>query len=135
MTDSRAGGNAPIWLRILAALGLAWNLYGVYQYFDTVGIVGAGGAQAALSGAVPLWVTVAFAIAVLAGSLGSLCLLLLSRWATPLLILSLLAELAWDVPMVGGGDGSPVGIAAMVSVVGVLLAWVAYSAGKKGWLR
>lgn len=132
------GTPAPAWLRIVAALGLLWNLYGVYMYLMTVGVV--GGADAAAAGAMPAWVTGAFAIAVFGGALGCVGLLLLKRWSKLLLLLSLLAVLAMDLWMfVLSGLGSTMppaemGVTACVVLVAILLAWLAYSADKKGWL-
>jgi hypothetical protein len=84
----------------------------------------------------PLWVTAAFAIAVFAGTVGSLCLLVVNRWATLLLILSLIADLLWDVRMLSGGDrGSAAVLVVASTVIALVLAWTAYSAGKKGWPR
>ena len=39
------GAPAPAWLRIVAALGLIWNLFGVYVYLQTVGVLGGGDAS------------------------------------------------------------------------------------------
>lgn len=135
MTD--ASMRAPAWPRWIGGLGAIWNLYGVYEYLMTVGVVGPGaGSQQAMAAAMPMWVTAAFAISLFAGSLGSLCLLMLNRWATGLLVLSLLTDLLWDVRMLSGGDrSSAIGIAASSTLVAILLAWTSYHAGRKGWLR
>ena len=45
----------------------------------------------------PAWVTGAFAIAVFGGALGCVGLLMLKRWSTWLLLISLLAVLAQDL--------------------------------------
>jgi hypothetical protein len=132
------GTPAPAWLRIVAALGLLWNLYGIYMYLMTVGVV--AGADAAAAGAMPAWVTGAFAIAVFGGALGCIGLLMLKRWSKLLLLLSLLAVLAMDLWMfVLSGMGGTIpaaemAVTACVVLVAILLAWLAYSADKKGWL-
>jgi hypothetical protein len=132
------GAPAPAWLRIVAALGLLWNLFGVYQYLMTVGVV--PGADAAAVGMMPAWVTGAFAIAVFGGALGCVGLLMLKRWCKLLLLISLLAVLAMDVWMFVlsglGGTMPPaeMGVTAAVVVIAILLCWLAYSADKKGWL-
>ena len=130
---------APSWLRIVAAIGLLWNLFGVYQYLTTVGVL-AGGDPAA-SSAMPSWVTAAFAVAVFGGALGCLGLIMLRRWSKLLLLLSLLAVLAMDLWMFAMSDlggtmpGAELGVTVAVVVVAILLAWLAYSADRKGWLR
>jgi hypothetical protein len=132
------GGSAPAWLRLVAALGLLWNLFGVYQYLMTVGVV--PGADAAAASAMPAWVTGAFAVAVFGGALGCLGLLMLKRWSKLLLLVSLLGVLAMDLWMFAlSGLGATVpaaemGVTAAVVVVAVFLVWLSYSADKKGWL-
>jgi hypothetical protein len=132
------GRGAPAWLRIVAGLCLLWNLFGVYQYLMTVGVV--GGADAAAASAMPAWVTGAFALAVFGGALGCLGLLMLKRWAKWLLVLSLLGVLAMDLWMfILSGAGATaaaaeMGVTAAVLVVAVFLVWLAYSADGKGWL-
>jgi hypothetical protein len=130
------GAPAPTWLRIVAALGLIWNLFGVYAYLQTVGVLGGGDASMSAA-AMPAWVTGAFAIAVFGGALGCLALLLLKRLSTWLLLVSLLAVLAQDlwayVLRTGGAAESPV-LPLLVNLIAILLVWLAYHADKKGWL-
>jgi len=137
MNETSLRTSALAWPRWVGAFGLAWNLYGVYQYLMTVGVVGAAaGSHITPSDAMPPWVTAAFAIGVFAGTLGSLCLLLLNRWATLLLVVSLVADLLWDVRVLSGGDrGSDAAIVIASTLVAVVLAWASYHTGKKGLLR
>jgi hypothetical protein len=127
---------APAWLRIVALLGLLWNLYGVYAYLETVGAIGAGGA--AMSGAMPSWVTGAFAIAVFGGALGCLGMLMLKGWSRLLLVLSLLAVLAqevWLFALSGAAPaGSALGLPVAVTLISLVLAWLSHDGVKKGWL-
>ena len=131
-------GRAPSWLRIVAVLGLLWNLFGVYEYLMTVGVV--GGANEAAAAAMPAWATGAFAIAVFGGALGSLGLLMLKRWSKLLLVLSLIAVIAldvWSFALSGAAatmGGAEMGVTIAVLVIAVLLAWLAWSADNKGWL-
>ena len=130
--------RAPGWLKVVAALGLLWNLFGVYQYLMTVGIV--PGADEAAAGAMPSWVTGAFAVAVFGGALGCLGLLMLKRWSKLLLLVSLLGVLAMDLWMfvlTGLSASMPpaeLGVTVAVVVVALFLAWLSYSADRKGWL-
>ena len=132
------GARAPVWLRIVAALGLIWNCFGVYNYLMTVGVV--GGADIAAASAMPAWATGAFAIAVFGGTLGCIGLLMLKRWSKLLLLLSLLGVLVMDLWMfVLSGLGTTatsaeLGITIAVVVVAIFLVWLAYSADRKGWL-
>jgi hypothetical protein len=136
MNDTSVRAPTFGWPRWIGAFGLVWNLYGVYQYLMTVGLLGPAKGVPAAADAMPLWVTAAFAIGVFAGTVGSLCLLALNRSATLLLVLSLIADLLWDVRMLSGGDRASAAVLVVASTaIAVVLAWTAYSAGKKGWLR
>src|SRR3954451_21745616 len=95
-TLSSAPSAAPLWLRLIAGLGLVWSRFGVYAYLQTVGVL--PGAPADMtSKAMPTWVVGTFAVAVFAGALGSLGLLMLKRWSKMVLLLSLLAVLLQDL--------------------------------------
>jgi hypothetical protein len=130
--------SAPAWLRIVALLGVLWNGFGIYQYLMTVGVVPGGDPAAA--GAMPSWVTGAFALAVFAGALGCLGLLLLKRWSKLVLLVSALAVIAMDIwifaisGVAGTMPGPELGVTITVLVVAILLAWLAHSADRRGWL-
>jgi hypothetical protein len=130
------GAPAPAWLRIVAALGLAWNLFGCYAYLQTVGAL-AGADPGMTSAGMPAWVIGCFAVSVFGGALGSLGLLLLKRWAVHLLLLSLLCLIAQDIWAFvlsdSGPDKSPI-LPIVINLVAILLAWLAVSARRKGWL-
>jgi hypothetical protein len=138
MSDVTASAPAPAWLRVVALLGLLWNLFGVFQYLTTVGIV-AGADQAAVA-AMPAWVTGAFAVAVFGGALGCLGLLMRKRWSQMLLLISLLAIVAMDLWIFELADldstmaGGELGVTVAVAVVAILLFWLAFRADRKGWL-
>jgi hypothetical protein len=130
------GTPAPAWLRIVAALGLIWNLFGVYAYLQTVGVL-SGADPSMSSNAMPPWVTGTFAVAVFAGALGCVGLLMLKRWSKWLLLLSLLAVLLQDlwafVLRTSGPAENPV-LPILVNLIAILLVWLAFMADKKGWL-
>jgi hypothetical protein len=139
------GARAPGWFRLLAVLGLAWNAFGVYMYLSKVGMFGdplAGLDQAhrGLAATVPSWVTGAFAVAVFAGLLGTLLLVMLKRLAKPLLILSLLAVLVqcgWIV-FISNARAVEGNMAMMmpglITIVAILLVWLAMVGDRKDWL-
>jgi hypothetical protein len=134
-TATTAPSAAPLWLRLVAGLALVWNLFGVYAYLQSVGVL--PGAPADMtSKAMPAWVVGAFAVAVFAGAIGSLGLLMLKRWAKMLLALSLLAVLVndlWAFVLHAGGE-KQLAMPIAVNLVAILLVWLAYSADRKGWL-
>lgn len=93
-----ASASPRRWIPITAAGGVAWNLFGVYQWIHSLGAnterLMAGGlsrAQAELYLSLPAWMDVAFGIGVLGGLLGSAALLARRRVAVPVLGASLAA--------------------------------------------
>jgi hypothetical protein len=134
-TASSAPSAAPLWLRLIAGLALVWNLFGVYAYLQTVGVF--PGAPADMtSKAMPVWVVGSFAVAVFAGALGSLGLLMLKRWAKMILVLSLLALLLqdlWAFVLRDGGE-KQLALSLAINAIAILLVWLAYMADRRGWL-
>ena len=129
----------------ISGAALLWNLLGIAAYVGQVtmtpeAIAALPEAQRALYENVPGWVTSAFAIAVNAGAIGCLLLILKKALALPVLILSLVAVLiqmfhnfflsnAIEVM----GAAAVVG-PAFVILIGIYLVWFANDAKKKGWI-
>lgn len=137
---------APAWFRPVAVLGLLWELFGVATYLMHVGVLPSmtgemSEAERSLMESSPTWVTALFAIAVFAGALGALGLVLGRRWAKPLLIVSLIAVVlqfgGWllmtDAIAVIGP--SVFAMPAVITLVAILLVWMANRAAARGWLR
>ena len=85
----------PIWFWVVSVLALLWNLLGVMAYLAQVNMTDEAlaalpEAERALYENQPMWATMAFAIAVWGGALGSLALLLRKRWARAVLLISLI---------------------------------------------
>ena len=81
---------------LVGTLGLLWNLIGVAMFVMQVtlspdALAAMPEAQRAVYAATPMWLNVIFGLAVASGVLGSIGLLVRRAWATPLLLLSLLA--------------------------------------------
>lgn len=86
--------KAPTWFMIVAVVALIWNLLGVMAYISQVMMspetfAALPEAQRQLVETTPAWATAAFAIAVNAGALGCLLLVLKRNLAGVLLQLSL----------------------------------------------
>ncbi len=135
----------PVWFRVAAAIALLWNLMGAWQYLSYVGVVPMMREmtpdEGALIGGAPAWYTAAFAIAVFAGVLGALGLLLARAWSRPVLVVSLVAvivQFTWWVFLSGAAETlgpSTYAAPAVVILVGILLVWLAGIGVKRGWLR
>jgi hypothetical protein len=143
---SEHASNKPTrWFWILAIAAMVWNLLGVMAYLMQVSMTDEALAllpddQRLLYETVPAWAIAAFAIAVFAGALGCIALLLRKSWATPLFVLSLAGVLVQmfhsfflsDALQVYGASGMVMPI--LVLVIAVWLVGFSRSAAAKGWL-
>jgi hypothetical protein len=142
--DEVAATRPPTWFWAVAVLGLLWELFGVFEYLTHVGALPApemSEAQRSLMASSPTWVTALFAIAVFAGAIGALALVLRKRWARPLLLLSLVAVIlqfaGWLLMTEAIAVIGPTVFVmpAIIVAVAILLVWVANTALRRGWLR
>lgn len=129
----------------IAIAALIWNLLGVLAYVMEVTMSAESMAalpldQQALYAEQPAWVTGAFAIAVFAGLLGSIALVLRKGIAIPVLSVSLLAVIAQmyylfamsDMLRVMGTTSAIMPTA--IVVIAAALLWFSSSAKSKGWI-
>ena len=125
----------PAWFWIVALLAVAWEGFGAYIYL-TVAMTDAS-ARAASYVSMANWQWWVFAIAIWSGVAGALALLLRSRWAVPLLLLSLVAAAIQYGYAAATGSllSADFPIAVTIVVVGVLLVAFANFAKRRGWLR
>jgi hypothetical protein len=140
---SVAPAATPAWFRIVALVAIVWNAFGVVMYLSSVGMFGdplqgLSDAERAIASGIPASITAAFAIGTFAGLAGSLGLVLGRRWAWPLLLLSLVALLileCWIVFLSRAVELHGIAVPVAVTVGALLLAWLAYHARERGWLR
>ena len=136
--------NTNFW--IIGGAALVWNLIGLVFYIGQVmtspeDLAKLTEAQQEFLLATPSWATSAFAIAVNAGVIGSLFLLMRRSWAIPTLAISLLAIVVQDVDAFVLRDVySIMGvnsliIPSLVFVIGIALLFYARAAEERGWLR
>ncbi|KAF1711495.1 hypothetical protein CSC70_06240 [Pseudoxanthomonas kalamensis DSM 18571] len=130
---------------VVAVLGLLWNLLGAAALWMDMAmspdaVAQLPGAQQQIRAASPSWLYFPWAIAVAAGVLGALALLLKKRLAEPLFLVSLLALL---VQVIGGYLTTPAwsltgvpGLAfpAVLVVIALFLWRYASGAKARGWL-
>lgn len=144
MTDVLNGRPTTIFW-IIGGAALVWNLIGIIFYVGQVtlspeALATLTEAQQEFFIATPKWATAAFAIAVNAGALGSLFLLLRKSWAVPVFALSLLAIIIQDVDAFVMRDAfSIVGvngiiIPSMVFIIGIALLLYSRATKARGWL-
>jgi len=89
----------PTWFWVVGIIALLWNFVGVFNYlhqaYDKVAILeGLDPIQREVVLGTPPWATAAYAIAVFAGTLASIGLLLRKKWSLPIFVISLLALVA-----------------------------------------
>lgn len=140
-------GARPGWFTIAAIAALLWNLLGLamfaMQYTMSADALAALSAeQQSLYAALPGWTWVAYGVATIAGTLGSLMLVLRRRAATWLLALSLVAVIAqftWQAVMSEAvallGAVQALALPLVILAVAALLAWFARRAATRGWIR
>lgn len=96
--------------------------------------------QQELFRSIPSWVNVAFAVAVISGTLGCLALILRKSFALPLFLLSLIGVLTQNYHNFFMSNAlevfgtQAVAMPIMVIVIGVLLICHSLNAKAKGWL-
>lgn len=137
--------NTPTWFKVVAVLALLWNLLGCLAFFSDLRLTPEDlaklpEAQQALYAARPAWAVAATATAVFGGVLGSVGLLLRSRWALAVFALSLLGILIQDLGLFVLADGArlagPVVVATQGAVlaIGIGLVLLARKGIARGWL-
>ena len=137
---------------IIAGVLLAWNLVGLMFYFQqstlTTEIMMDGGLtdqQIAHITSTPAWAHSGYAIAVNAGGLGALLLLLRKAWAVPLFYISLAGALVQDFDAFVLRDAMqvwntpdaafpPYALPLVVIVICAFEIWYARGAKAKAWL-
>jgi hypothetical protein len=143
MAESRVALPRYYW--VIAIVALLWNLVGVLAYVTQVtmtedAIHAMPLEQQALYADVPVWATSAYAIAVTAGTIGCLLLLLRSAWAVPVFLVSLagvLVQMYHAFVMAGAykvlGPKSIV-MPTLIVAIGVALIWFSRIAKEKRWI-
>lgn len=129
------GRAVPGWFWAVAAVAVAWEAFGCYIYLTQS--LTAEGAREGGYAAMASWQWGVFAVAVWSGLLGAILLLLRNRWASALLLVSLLAA-AFQYGYAayqGTLAASDRPMAAIILAMAVLLVVFAGLARRRGWLR
>lgn len=135
----------PRWLLWASIALLLWNLMGLGSFIHHWSLSAADIAampqiqQDMMNGSTPrIWI--AFAVAVGAGTLGAIALLLGKRWAAPLFLISLIAVIVqFTAPhllkIANERDMGIMAFPAFIAVVAATQWWLARQWGKSGWLN
>lgn len=129
----------PIWFWVISVIALIWNGMGVAQYLGQAYQTESWRSsltdeQFEIISNLPSWLTAAFAIAVFAGVLGSLGLLLRKKWAYYLFVLSLLAVVLQMGYILIQGHADNMFMTISIIVFSIFIAWFSKKAISKGWI-
>jgi len=140
----KIANKPPIWFWIIAILALLWNIMGVLAYLAQAyitdeAITSLPEAEQSFYNNMPAWVTAAFAIAVFAGALGCILLLLRKKIASILFILSLIGIVMQTTYNFFLQDfivlsGSRMVMPILVLLVAIFLIWFSKRATVKAWI-
>lgn len=139
MTDS-AINKPPIWFWIVSVISLVWNGMGVKAYLQQAYNTEAyqemyTAEQQEIVANLPTWVTAAFAIAVFAGAIAALLLLLRKKLAAKLWILSLIAVILQMGYLLVNGHASSIVMTIMIIALAFIFVWFSKMSASKGWLK
>ena len=135
-------GKPPTSYNIIAGVFLVWNLIGLMFYYQqmtlTPEMMASMGAEiAAFMEATPVWANAGYAIAVNAGVLASIALLLRKSWAFPLFALSFVGVLVQDFDafvlrdVVAVWGSSAYYVPSAVIVIGLIELWYSRSVANR----
>lgn len=131
---------------IIGGVFLLWNFFGLMIYYDQVTMApdviadNFSPAQQAFLENMPLWATSAYAIAVTAGVIASLLLLVRNVLALPVFVVSLVGVIVQDLHSFVISDGlavwgsSALYLPTLVIVIGIVEIWYSRRAKAKAWL-
>lgn len=142
MKNSIKKPSALFW--IIGVIALFWNAMGVFAYLQQAyltseDITNMTEAEQLYFNNLPAWVMGAFALAVFAGFIGCLLLLLRKKWATFLFILSLIAVTGQFIynffiqnymPVSGSNSIMPI----IIVLIAIGLVWFSRYAEKNEWI-
>ena len=146
MSKETTMSKAPKWFLGVSIAALMWNLLGVSAYIGQMMMTPETLAQLSaeeqtLFENTPAWATIAFAVAVWGGAIGSLLLLLKKKSSKFILIVSLigiLLQMTYSFFMSNNFDIYGHGAMAMpimVIIIGMGLVWASNKGIKEGWLN
>ena len=128
---SQFAQKPPVWFHVIGVILLLWGLAGCWAFYMHVTLGPAVNREAtdwdrAYFAALPGWFAADFAVAVAAGLLGSIALLLRSKWTVILYWRSLIAVAI---------QFGYVFLATDMIAMALFQIWFAGFARKRGWLR
>lgn len=144
-TESSNKKSPPVWFWVISVIALLWYLMDMSAFFMRVFMIDEviktmPENQQHLYLNIPLWVNIVFAAEVFGGTLGCVGLLLRTKWALPLFVVSILGVLSqtsniWfltDAVNVMGATAVVMPLVAILMGAGMII--LAKSAVSKNWI-
>lgn len=147
MNTENSQMKIPSWFWVAASLGLIWNVFGVFQFVQSVMAskenliaMGMTDTQAELMKGYPAWMTAAFAIGTFGGFIGTVFLLLRKKMATPIFVISLVGYVVLYIGDITEGvfaalGASQVIILTSVVIIAASLLWMSRAFERSGHLN
>lgn len=129
----------PAYFWIVSIIAFLWNAFGVYNYLthafmDETQLTELSKTEQTIYIDLPAWYISVFAIAVFAGLLGSIALLLRKRWAYILFIVSFLAVGLQQFYILTEVNPRDIFLSLAIMVISVFLIWFSKRAVARKWL-
>ncbi|AUP77311.1 hypothetical protein [Flavivirga eckloniae] len=129
----------PIWFWIVSVIALIWNGLGVDGYlgqaYNTERYRNAFTAEELeIAASAPAWVTAMFAIAVFAGAIAAIGLLLRKKWATTFWAISLIAVIIQMSFAFISNQVINLWMAIMIVIFAFIFLWFSRKSQAKGWI-
>jgi hypothetical protein len=143
MSTTEVQVKTPLWFWIVAAFGLAWNVFGAVQFLGSLNATneslqaqGLTAEQASVMLGYPTWMTIAFAVGVFGGIIGCVLLLLKQKLAVAVFLVSLVGYIILYIGDVTEGVFAALGapqviVLSVVVVIAAVLFWVSRIAHQK----
>ena len=132
-------GKVPASFWVIAVLGLLWNCFGAYLYLmaRTNPDAALAGADPAMKDYVlnqPIWANIGYGLGIWGSFFGSVAMVLRSRHAVPLFLVSLIGAVVSHLGQAMAGV-LPVGLAITIIAVIAFLWWYSRRCAQQGLLR
>ncbi|GAA3641946.1 hypothetical protein [Flavivirga jejuensis] len=131
--------DPPVWFWIVSVIALVWNTLGIDGYlgqtYNTERYRNSFSAEELeIAANLPSWITATFAIAVFAGVIGAIGLLLRKKWATIFWSISLIAVIVQMGYAFINNQVTHLEMTLMIVVLAFIFLWVSRRSQAKGWL-
>lgn len=128
MKSQSSIATLPTWFWIVSALGLAWNVFGVVQFVQSVIAteesliaMGMSEVQAQTMKTYPVWMTIAFAVGTFGGLVGCLFLLLRKKVSSLVFLISLVGYVVLYIGDITEGVFEVMGLQQVIILTTVVL--------------